>query len=76
MNDLLSKLKDYLPLIGVILGSLITFISQSLLYNYQTKIKFIADKLYTEKAKEIGKERTEYFRAFLDRLEKEIFAKI
>ena len=39
---------------------------------YETKIKFLVDKLYTEKAKEIGRERTKYFKDFLDRLEKEI----
>lgn len=39
---------------------------------FETKIKFIVDKLYTKKAKEICKEKTEYFKSFLDRLEKEI----
>ncbi|KKQ22003.1 MAG: hypothetical protein A3G45_02810 [Candidatus Staskawiczbacteria bacterium RIFCSPLOWO2_12_FULL_37_15] len=39
---------------------------------FETKIKFIVDKLYTKKAKKIGKERTEYFKKFLDRLEKEV----
>lgn len=43
---------------------------------FETKIKFIVDKLYTRKAKEIGKERTEYFKNFLDRLEQEIKGKI
>jgi len=43
---------------------------------YETKIKFIADKLYTEKAKEIGKKRIEYFKSFLDNLEKEIRGEI
>lgn len=38
---------------------------------FETKIKFIVDKLYTEKAKELGKERTKFFKDFLDRLEKE-----
>jgi uncharacterized protein len=43
---------------------------------FETKIKFIVDKLYTEKAKEIGRERTEFFRNFLQRLEQEIQGKI
>jgi len=43
---------------------------------FETKIKFLTDKLYTEKAKQIGRERTEYFKNFLDRLEKEVNGKI
>jgi len=43
---------------------------------FETKVKFIVDRLYTKKAKEIGKERTEYVKIFLDRLEKEIKGEI
>jgi uncharacterized protein len=43
---------------------------------FETKIKFLADKLYTEKAKKIGRERIEYFKSFLDRLENEIKAQL
>jgi uncharacterized protein len=43
---------------------------------FETKTKFLAGKLYTKKAKKIGKERTEYFRKFLDRLEKEVKGEI
>ena len=39
---------------------------------FETKDKFIVNKLYTEKAKEIAKERTEFYKNFLDRLEKEV----
>ena len=39
---------------------------------YETKVKFILDKLHTKKGKEYGKERLEYFKNFLDRLEKEV----
>ncbi len=39
---------------------------------YQTKIRHIVDKLYTKKAKQIGKERQEFYGNFLERLEKEI----
>ena len=44
--------------------------------NFETKEKFLADKLYTERAKEICRERIEYYRNFLDRLEKEIKGEI
>jgi len=43
---------------------------------YETKLKFIIDKLHTRKAKEIGKERLDYFKKFLERLEKEIKGEI
>lgn len=43
---------------------------------YETKIKFLVKKLYTKKAKEIGKKRTKYFKAFLDHLEKEVKGKL
>lgn len=39
---------------------------------YETKVKFLLDKLHTNKAKQIGKERLMYFKDFLDRLEKEV----
>lgn len=40
--------------------------------DFETKTKFIVDKLYTEKAKKIGKERLNFYKDFLERLEKEI----
>ena len=39
---------------------------------FATKVKFLVDKLHTEKAKKIGKARLKYSESFLDRLEKEI----
>lgn len=39
---------------------------------YETKIKHLVDKLHTSKAKEMGKERLNYFKNYLERLEKEI----
>jgi len=38
----------------------------------EAKIKFLPDKLYTESAKQIGQERLEYYKHFLDRLEQEV----
>src|SRR4030042_1004248 len=39
---------------------------------YKKKLKYLAEKLHTDKEKEICKERTEYFENFLKRLEQEI----
>jgi uncharacterized protein len=39
---------------------------------FKTKLKFLAEKLYTNRAKEICKERTEFYDNFLKRLEQEI----
>ncbi len=39
---------------------------------YETKFKFLADKLYTSKAKKICQDRVNFFKQFLDRLEQEI----
>ncbi len=39
---------------------------------YQTKVKFLMEKLNTAKAKEICLERLEFFEKFLERLEKEV----
>ena len=39
---------------------------------FETKDKFLLDKLYTETAKKIGRERLNYYKEFLDRLEKEV----
>lgn len=39
---------------------------------YETKIKNLKTKLYTDKAKEIFDERLKYFESFLNRLEKEV----
>jgi uncharacterized protein len=39
---------------------------------FETKLKFLYNKLHTDKAKEICKERMEFYKSFLDRLGKEI----
>jgi uncharacterized protein len=39
---------------------------------YQTKTQHIINKLHTDKAKRIGKERQDYYKNFLDKLEREI----
>ena len=43
---------------------------------FETKVKFLSDKLYTKKAKKVGAERLEFYKNFLDRLEKEIKGEI
>ncbi|NQU82510.1 MAG: HD domain-containing protein [Parcubacteria group bacterium] len=40
--------------------------------NYETKVKHIVNLLHTKKGKEIGTERTKFFKDFLNRMEKEI----
>lgn len=39
---------------------------------YEIKMKHIVEKLHTKKAKEVGQERREFLKSFLDRLEQEI----
>jgi len=39
---------------------------------FETKFKHIPDKLYTQKAREIGRQRLEYMRKFFERLKREI----
>lgn len=39
---------------------------------FETKFKHIPDKLYTQEAKEIAKQRLEYMRQFFERLKREI----
>ena len=43
---------------------------------FETKVKFLSDKLYTKKAKKVGAERLEFYKNFLNRLEKEIKGEI
>ena len=40
--------------------------------NFETKTKYIVDLLHTKEGKRIGKERTKFFKDFLDRMEREI----
>lgn len=39
---------------------------------FETKLKFLVNKLHTEKAKEIYKERIKFYKSFLDRLKREV----
>jgi len=39
---------------------------------FETKLKFLPEKLYTQQAKKIGEERMIFIKKFLDALEKEI----
>ena len=43
---------------------------------FETKLKFLPDKLCTEKGKRIAEKRLNFYRKFLDRLEQEIAGKI
>lgn len=38
---------------------------------FETKLKFLIDRLHTKKAKEVCKERADFYKSFLDRLETE-----
>jgi uncharacterized protein len=40
--------------------------------DFETKTKFLPDKLFTVKGREIGQERMKFYKDFLDRLEREI----
>ncbi len=48
----------------------------SLQMEYETKTKFLADRMYTKKGKLIAKERMGFYKNFLNRLEKEIKGEI
>ena len=39
---------------------------------FETKLKTLPEKLYTKRAREIGKERVRFYKSFLERLKKEI----
>lgn len=43
---------------------------------FETKLKFLINKLYTEKAKQVCKERLKFYKFFLDRLKEEIDGKL
>lgn len=44
--------------------------------DYETKKKFLKDKLYTKEGKKIATERTKYYEKFLEKLEKEASSNI
>jgi uncharacterized protein len=43
---------------------------------FETKFKQIPDRLYTQKAREIAKERLEYMKQFFQRLKREIHGQL
>jgi len=43
---------------------------------FETKIKFLPNKLYTKQGRKIAKKRIKFYKNFLDRLEKEIEGKL
>jgi uncharacterized protein len=57
---------------GKIGGRIQDFSKHSPQIEYETKIKYIIEKLYTAKAKKIAKKRLQFFKFFLVRLEEEI----
>ncbi|MBU0899152.1 MAG: HD domain-containing protein [Nanoarchaeota archaeon] len=57
---------------GKINGRIIDKTKHSPQIEFEIKGKFLIDKLYTKKAKEIAKERIKFFKNFLDRMEREI----
>ncbi len=57
---------------GKINGRIIDKTKHSPQIEFQTKTKFLKEKLYTKKGREVCKERLEYAENFLNRLEKEI----
>jgi len=68
------NLNDYIKenLGGSIKGRIQDTSKHSVNIEYETKLKFIVEKLHTQKVKKIGKERIDYFKNFLEKLEKEI----
>lgn len=61
---------------GKLNGKIIDKTKHSPQIEFETKTKFLKEKLYTDKGKKICEERIEYVEKFLDRLEKEIKGEI
>lgn len=57
-------------------GRIIDKSKHSVHINYETKEKFLVDNLYTASAKKIGEERMNYFKSFLDRMDREVSGEI
>ena len=68
--DIDEYIKDNLG--GDISGRIQDKTKHSQQIEFETKLKFLEDRLHTKKAKEICRERLAYYKSFLDRLEKEI----
>lgn len=61
---------------GNISGRIRDKTKHSIQIEFETKTKFLENKLYTKKAKEICKERMGFYKKFLERLEREIKGEI
>lgn len=61
---------------GKINGRIMDKSKHSIHINYELKDKFLLEKLYTETAKKIGKERLKYYQDFLARLDREVEGEI
>jgi len=61
---------------GKINGRIIDKTKHSPQIEYEIKGKFLVDKMHTPQAKRMAKERAEYLKNFLDRLEKEVHGEI
>ena len=72
--DIDEYIKDNLG--GKINGRIQDITKHSPQIDFEIKTKFLIDKLYTTKAKEMGKERMKFYKDFLDRLEKEVKGEI
>ncbi len=68
--DIDEYIKDNLG--GDISGRIQDKTKHSQQIEFETKLKFLEDRLHTKKAKEICRERLAYYKSFLDRMEKEI----
>ncbi len=69
-NNIEEYVKDNLG--GKINGRLREKAKHGPYLEFETKLKFVINKLYTKKAKVIAKERTRFLKDFLERLDKEI----
>jgi uncharacterized protein len=61
---------------GKLNGRIMDKTKHSLQADFETKGKFLPEKMHTKKGKEIAKQRIEYMRCFLERLEKEVLGEV
>lgn len=61
---------------GKINGRIMDKSKHSIHINYETKDKFLVETLYTDSAKRIGEVRLNYYKSFLDRLDKEVLGEL
>lgn len=67
-----NSIEDYLSYNTSENGRIINWSKHSALLEYEIKLKKIPEKLYTDKAKEIGKERIEFMDGFFRQLKSEL----